>query len=56
MKRAIAFMIVLIVAVTGLYLSERRYDTTPVSANAIVAMAADTASQRASCFGCGLRG
>jgi beta-barrel assembly-enhancing protease len=41
MKRAIAFMIVLIVAVTGLYLSERRHDTTPVSANAIVAMAAD---------------
>lgn len=41
MKRAVAFVIVLFVAVTGLYFSERRHDPTPVSANAIVAMAAD---------------
>jgi len=41
MKRAVAFVIVLLVAVTGLYFSERRHDATPVSANAIVAMAAD---------------
>jgi predicted Zn-dependent protease len=41
MKRAIAFLVVLLVGVTGLYYSQRRHDPTPVSANAIVAMAAD---------------
>lgn len=40
MKRAIAFLVVLLVGVTGLYYSRRRHDSTPVSANAIVAMAA----------------
>ena len=41
MKRAIAFLVVLAVGVVGLYYSQRRHDSTPVSANAIVAMAAD---------------
>ena len=41
MKRAIAFLIVLLVGITALYFSQRRQDATPVSANAIVAMAAD---------------
>src|SRR5437899_8976802 len=41
MKRGIAFLIVLLVAIAGLYFSQRRHDPTPVSANAIVAMAAD---------------
>jgi predicted Zn-dependent protease len=41
MKRAFAFLIVLLVGVAGLYFSQRRHDPTPVSANAIVAMAAD---------------
>jgi predicted Zn-dependent protease len=41
MKRGIAFLMVLLVAVAGLYFSQRRRDPTPVSANAIVAMAAD---------------
>jgi predicted Zn-dependent protease len=41
MKRAIAFLVVLLVGVAGLYLSQRRHDPTPVSANAVVAMAAD---------------
>lgn len=41
MKRALAFLIVLLVALTGLYYSQRRHDPTPVSANAIVAIAAD---------------
>jgi predicted Zn-dependent protease len=41
MKRAIAFLAVLLVGVAGLYYSQRRHDPTPVSANAIVAMAAD---------------
>ena len=41
MKRAAAFVVVLLVGVAGLYLSQRRHDPTPVSANAIVAMAAD---------------
>ncbi|MGP0017708.1 MAG: M48 family metalloprotease [Candidatus Sulfotelmatobacter sp.] len=41
MKRAVAFVIVLLVGVAGLYLSQRRHDPTPVSANAVVAMAAD---------------
>jgi predicted Zn-dependent protease len=41
MKRGSAFVVVLLVALTALYFSERRHDPTPVSANAIVAMAAD---------------
>ncbi len=41
MKRAAAFVIVLLVGVAALYFSQRRRDPTPVSANAIVAMAAD---------------
>jgi predicted Zn-dependent protease len=41
MKRAIAFLVVLLVGVAGLYFSQRRHESTPVSANAIVAMAAD---------------
>ncbi len=41
MKRAIAFLIVLLAGVAGLYFSQRQHDPTPVSANAIVAMAAD---------------
>jgi predicted Zn-dependent protease len=41
MNRGIAFLMVLLVAVAGLYFSQRRNDPTPVSANAIVAMAAD---------------
>src|SRR5580693_1609497 len=41
MKRAIAFVIVLLVGVTALYFSVRRHDPTPVSANAVVALAAD---------------
>jgi beta-barrel assembly-enhancing protease len=41
MKRAAAFAVVLLVALTALYFSQRRHDLTPVSANAIVAMAAD---------------
>ena len=41
MKRAVAFLIVLLVGVTGLYFSQRRHEPTHVSANAIVALAAD---------------
>jgi beta-barrel assembly-enhancing protease len=41
MKRAAAFVVVLLVGVAGLYFSQRRHDPTPVSANAIVAMVAD---------------
>ncbi len=41
MKRAAAFVIVLLTALTALYFSQRRHDPTLVSANAIVAMAAD---------------
>jgi beta-barrel assembly-enhancing protease len=41
MKRAVAFVIVLAVGLTGLFFSQRRHDPTPVSANALVAMAAD---------------
>jgi beta-barrel assembly-enhancing protease len=41
MRRAIAFLVVLLVCVTALYFSQRRHDPTPVSANAIVALAAD---------------
>jgi beta-barrel assembly-enhancing protease len=41
MKRAAAFVVVLLVGAAGLYFSQRRHDPTPVSAKAIVAMAAD---------------
>ena len=41
MKRGVAFFIVLLVGIAGLYFSQRRHDPTPVSANAIVAIAAD---------------
>jgi beta-barrel assembly-enhancing protease len=41
MKRAAAFVVVLLVGAAGLYFGQRRHDPTPVSANAIVAMAAD---------------
>jgi beta-barrel assembly-enhancing protease len=41
MKRAAAFIVVLVVGVTALYFSQRRHDSTPVSANAVVAIAAD---------------
>jgi hypothetical protein len=41
MKRALAFLIVLLVGLTALYFSERRRNSTPVSANAILEMAAD---------------
>jgi len=40
MKRGTAFLIVLLVGLTGLYFSQRRHDPTPVSANAVVDMAA----------------
>jgi len=41
MKRAIAFVVVLLVSVAALYFSLRRHEPTPVSANALVAVAAD---------------
>jgi beta-barrel assembly-enhancing protease len=41
MKRGAVFLIVLLAGVAALYYSQRRHDPTPVSANAIVAMAAD---------------
>lgn len=41
MKQAVAFFIVLVIAVAALYFSQRRHDSTPVSANAVVAMTAD---------------
>lgn len=41
MKRIAAFLAVLLVAVCALYFSERRHEPTPVSANAVVAVAAD---------------
>ena len=41
MKRAGTFSAVLLVGVTALYFSQRRRDATPVSANAVVAIAAD---------------
>lgn len=41
MKRAIVFLIVLGVALAALYFSERRRDKNPVSANAVLEMAAD---------------
>jgi predicted Zn-dependent protease len=41
MTRAAAFLIVLLVGVAALYFSESRHESTPVSANAVVAIAAD---------------
>lgn len=41
MKRATVFLVVLSVCVTALYFSQRRREATPVSSNAVVAMAAD---------------
>jgi len=42
MKRALAFLMVLLTGLAGLYFSQRRNDPAPVSANAIVNIAADT--------------
>ena len=41
MKRLAIFVVVLAVGVAALYFSQRRYDSTPVSANAVVEVAAD---------------
>jgi beta-barrel assembly-enhancing protease len=41
MKRGVIFLIVLLVAVAALYFSQRRRESTSVSANAVVAIAAD---------------
>jgi len=41
MKRIVVFLVVLMVGVAALYFSQRRHDPSPVSANAVVAMAAD---------------
>jgi beta-barrel assembly-enhancing protease len=41
MKRAAAFVTVLLIGVTALYFSQRRPESTPVTANAVVAIAAD---------------
>jgi predicted Zn-dependent protease len=41
MRRIAAFVVVLGVAVAALYFSQRRHEPTPVSANAVVAVAAD---------------
>lgn len=41
MKRPAIFVVVLAVGVTALYFSQRRHDSTPVSANAVVEVAAD---------------
>jgi len=41
MKRAIAFLIVLCVALAALYFSERNQDKSHVSPNAVLEMAAD---------------
>lgn len=41
MKRGIAFVVVLLAGVFALYFSQRRRETTPVSANAVIAIAAD---------------
>jgi beta-barrel assembly-enhancing protease len=41
MKRAAAFFAVLLIGVTALYFSQRRAESTPVTANAVVAIAAD---------------
>lgn len=41
MKQVVAFSAVLLVAVAALYFTQRRHETTPVSANAVVEIAAD---------------
>jgi len=41
MKRIGAFIVVLLIGVFALYFTERRHDSTPVSANAVVEIAAD---------------
>ncbi|MGD0506741.1 MAG: M48 family metalloprotease [Terriglobales bacterium] len=41
MKRLTAFLAVLLIGVAALYFSQRRHESTPVSANAMVAIAAD---------------
>ena len=41
MKRAATFFVVLAIGVTALYFSQRRHGSAPVSANAVVAIAAD---------------
>lgn len=41
MKRAVPFFLVLLAGVAALYFSQRRHESTPVSANAVVAIAAD---------------
>jgi len=41
MKRIGAFILVLLVGVSALYFTQRRHDSTPVSANAVVEVAAD---------------
>ena len=41
MKRLATFIVVLVIGVTALYFSQRRHEPTPVSANAVVAVAAD---------------
>jgi predicted Zn-dependent protease len=41
MKRIGAFVVVLLVGVSAIYFAERRHDSTPVSANAVVQVAAD---------------
>ncbi|MBZ5663745.1 MAG: M48 family metalloprotease [Acidobacteriia bacterium] len=41
MKRAVAFLAVLVVGVAALYFGQRRHESTPVSANAVVELAAD---------------
>ena len=41
MKRAVMFFVVLLVGVAALFFSQRRHESTPVSANAVVAIAAD---------------
>jgi predicted Zn-dependent protease len=41
MKRELAFVLVLLVALAALYFSERRRNSTPVSANAVLEIAAD---------------
>jgi len=41
MKRLAIFIVVLVIGVTALYFSQRQHEPTPVSANAVVAVAAD---------------
>jgi beta-barrel assembly-enhancing protease len=40
-KRAAVFLVVLVISVAALYFSQRRHESTPVSANAVVGIAAD---------------